>query len=309
MDKNRIKGALWGFVLGDALGVPHEFKTAEDMQLRPVRDMVGFEMHHQPAGTWSDDTSMVLVTMEAMMTSSQEQWLETIMNNFLAWYHKGEYTPHGECFDIGGTVKSALKSYTPGRFIGPSGEYDQGNGALMRILPVALWAHLTKEWEWVKKISQLTHGHPHCTLASEHYAQTLGAILEGWRVTQAVDVATEQCPDFANTTLFECIKNRCIFQEAPPLHPSGFVVDTLECVYACAVKPTFKSGVLKAIHLGGDTDTISALTGALIGARMGFTALPREWLKQLQAKADVDDVIERFTVFLERVEKESAHGL
>lgn len=95
---NYILSGIMGLVVGDALGVPVEFKDRETLRLNPVKDMRGYGTYNQPPGTWSDDSSMTLALLDSLQNRLD---YEDIMDKFLAWYEEGAYTPHGEMFDIG----------------------------------------------------------------------------------------------------------------------------------------------------------------------------------------------------------------
>lgn len=102
MDKS-IKNGIIGFVVGDVLGVPVEFMTREKLRKNPVVDLREYGTHNQPLGSWSDDTSMTLATMDSIIHKEEIDTTD-IGNRFLNWYRKNEYTPLGKVFDIGRTT-------------------------------------------------------------------------------------------------------------------------------------------------------------------------------------------------------------
>ena len=181
--KYLIKSVVLGHAVGDALGVPVEFCTREELDENPVTDMQGFGTYPYPAGTWSDDTSMSLCTLEAM---SHEGWnFSMIMDNFVKWIDKGEFTPMGECFDVGVTSNKAVIAYSQGASVdecGLSGEFDNGNGALMRINPFVLYASIINIdydffRETIEKASKLTHTHERAIVGCQIYAYALSFLL------------------------------------------------------------------------------------------------------------------------------------
>ena len=148
---NKTLSAIMGLCVGDALGVPVEFSSREQLKRNPVVDMRAYGTYNQPAGTWSDDTSMTLCTLDSLSNGLD---YKDIMEKFLSWYKDGEYTPHGEAFDIGMATSKALNKYASGEKpleSGGRGERDNGNGSLMRILPVLflftknLWRKLDRK--------------------------------------------------------------------------------------------------------------------------------------------------------------------
>ena len=143
MDVNKYLSAILGLVVGDALGVPGEFKHRSTMKKDPITDMMAYGTHNQPAGTWSDDSSMVIATMEWLgeMKSNQPDYT-LLMEKFNRWIMHGEYTPYGVVFDCGISTSMAISEFR--REIEPlecggASEWDNGTGSLMRILPAALW--------------------------------------------------------------------------------------------------------------------------------------------------------------------------
>ena len=162
MNKEIIKNSILGLILADALGVPVEFKLREELDHNPVKDMIGYGTYNQPPGTWSDDSSMALVTMESLTGGYS---LEDVMKGFCKWAHKGYMTPYGCRFDIGNITSTACNNYLHDKNIktcGETSEYSNGNGSLMRILPASIYFAGESEKTIIKKsfeISALTHNH------------------------------------------------------------------------------------------------------------------------------------------------------
>ncbi|MGN1030520.1 MAG: ADP-ribosylglycohydrolase family protein, partial [Butyricicoccaceae bacterium] len=137
--RDSIRGAIFGFVTADALGVPVEFCSRAERVEDPVCEMRGFGTYFQPPGTWSDDSSMTLSTLRSLTHGLD---YTDLADRFVAWAFRGDMTATGKAFDIGGTTYSSLTRYTKGAAPTESGgteERNNGNGALMRILPVAFY--------------------------------------------------------------------------------------------------------------------------------------------------------------------------
>jgi len=131
-------GGLWGAVVGDALGVPVEFRSREELRQDPVQDMRGYGTYNQPAGTWSDDSSLLLCTAESLLDGFDTRHLASL---FVRWLHQAHWTPWEEVFDVGGTTHRAINNLSKGaepEEAGLTDENSNGNGSLMRILPIAL---------------------------------------------------------------------------------------------------------------------------------------------------------------------------
>jgi len=137
--RERILGGLWGSLVGDALGVPVEFKDRATVLADPVKDMRGFGSHNQPPGTWSDDGALALCTVDSLLHTEFDT--QDMGMRFVRWMNEEYWTATGVVFDVGGATADALMqiaSGTPAERAGGCDEYSNGNGSLMRILPVAL---------------------------------------------------------------------------------------------------------------------------------------------------------------------------
>ena len=150
MDLDLIKAMIVGHAIGDALGVPVEFMSREEIAHDPVAEMRGYGTHHQPPGTWSDDTSMTLCLLESIVRLGRID-CKDIMDNFVSWLRRAEFTATGITFDVGIASQAGIQRYeqgTPPLACGGSGEYDNGNGSLMRIAPLAIYTP-THEARWL----------------------------------------------------------------------------------------------------------------------------------------------------------------
>lgn len=161
--KNKVKAGIMGVCIGDALGVPVEFKKREDLKRNPVTTMLEYMSWNQPKGTWSDDSSMTLCLTEELTKGYD---LEKIGASFVKWVKYGHWTAHGRLFDIGGTTRHSIARLIKGesaRFSGNIFEEDNGNGSLMRTLPLAFYLEneedIQKLYLTVKEVSSITHGH------------------------------------------------------------------------------------------------------------------------------------------------------
>ena len=189
-----IKNGIIGLVVGDALGVPVEFMTREELRKNPVVDLREYGVHNQPLGSWSDDTSMTLATMDSII---QKEKIDTtdIGNKFLNWYRKSDYTPIGKIFDIGRTTIQALAKYElkldEAKNCGEKTEDSNGNGSLMRMLPISYYIYYKgikdyKEiYNLVKDVSSITHKHEVSILGCYIYVSFILGLLNGLEKEQA----------------------------------------------------------------------------------------------------------------------------
>lgn len=177
--KDKIHGAIWGAITGDALGGPVEFVDRESLRKMPVEDMTGMGTYQQPAGTWSDDSSMVLATLDSLSCGYEPV---DILEKFCDWCFDCKYTPHGSVFDIGISTRASLIEYrNSGQWGVDHGEHSNGNGSLMRIIPLSVYVHRDEIEDIVLKngvVSALTHAHIRSKLACAFFSLIIKFVLE-----------------------------------------------------------------------------------------------------------------------------------
>ncbi len=305
MDRNKVVGGLVGLAVGDALGVPVEFRSRESLARNQVKDMRGHGSHDQPPGTWSDDSSLAFCTAESLILGYD---LKDMGQRFVRWLTEAYWTPHGSVFDVGGTTSrgiSELSKGTPPVDAGPRHEYDNGNGSLMRILPVAL--RFAKEelpalLERAHQVSCLTHGHPRSQMACGIYTAIARRLLLGEPPTSAYASAITEAsayyqagPYASEIPNFErLLHGRLVGMSEARIKGDGYVVSTLEAALWCILSTdSYEQAVLKAVNLGEDTDTTGAVVGGLAGIAYGFDSIPQRWLSKLARRDDVLDLAER----------------
>lgn len=318
MNKQRCTGAILGHIVADALGVPVEFKDRLWLKEHPVTDMTGYGTHSQPAGTWSDDSSMTIATVE-WLGERQDEALDyhALMDKFSAWLLEGAYTPYGVNFDNGIATAKALTNY--GRGVAPlecgcKGDYDNGNGSLMRILPVALYyastLHPAITLEGVQKIfdmSALTHAHLRSKVGCLIYAKVLARLLDCPNVDKVAGLqqALTECKKYLEkqsdgafgheveqySRLWNLETFKSLAEEE--IKSSGYVLHTLEAGLWCFLNTdNYRDCVLKAVNLGDDTDTVGAVAGGLAGLYYGLTKIPTEWLELIPKREWIMDLVE-----------------
>lgn len=313
MDLKIVKNAVLGLVVGDILGVPVEFISREELAEDPVTGIREYGTHSQPAGTWSDDSSMALCLLKSLSKGLDYQ---DIMSRFLRWAEEGYMTAHNEVFDMGFATREALVRFsegTPPLKCGGTGTYDNGNGSLMRILPLALWLHDhinekfphdSSSYQIIHNVSALTHAHPisliscgiYCSVANELICgrTSLKDIQNG--ITTAKDFY-QSLPEFSRyLPKFERV-DVYLLQSLPKedISSGGFVIHTLEAALWCLSHSSdYRSCLLEAVNLGEDTDTTGAVAGGLAGLKYGWQEIPEEWLS---STAKLDDILELCRIF------------
>ena len=299
-----IKSVVIGHAVADAIGVPVEFCTRESLEKSPVTDMMGYGTYAVPAGAWSDDTSMSIAALDVL--ADGEIRYKEIMENFVKWCDLNEYTPTGEMFDIGGTCRRAIQNFTWGETplaCGLTGQYENGNGSLMRIHPFVLMAYfrgtLRDVWEpFVTNASSLTHAHERSVLACKIYALVLFALMDTpskQSVREALATAKKRYADSPEYATYERLfSDHFSSISVNAIKSTGYVVDTLEAALWCLLNTdSYESCVLKAVNLGEDTDTVAAVAGGLAGALYGYKAIPRNWRKTLIKRRYIEKMCDR----------------
>jgi ADP-ribosyl-[dinitrogen reductase] hydrolase len=304
---DNVLGGLWGAIVGDALGVPVEFTSREERKKDPVINMRGYGTHNQPPGTWSDDSSLILCTVDSLVHHAFD--LRDMGQRFVRWYREGYWTPWGKVFDIGGTTRRAIGRLERGgdpEMAGDDDENSNGNGSLMRILPVALlFADLPPERliNYVHRVSSLTHRHPHSQIACGLYCLMEAELLHGSTpidaYRKAVDIGLKtyaKAPYLAEMAPFRKFVSGRIYElSESDIGSGGYVVDTLEASVWCFINSnSFEETVLKAVNLGEDTDTTGCVAGGLAGIVYRASAIPKAWLGPIARAQDLQAIFDRF---------------
>lgn len=312
--KNKIElmvSGIIGFAIGDALGVPVEFFNREKLTKNPINDMIGFGTHSVSEGTWSDDTSMMLATMDSILETKSIDYFD-IMTKFLEWIEQSKYTATNYVFDIGELTKKAILKFKNGVNIyecGNRGINSNGNGSLMRMLPIAYYLfsnNFTEEDEIkiINNVSSLTHGHEISCLGCKIFIDYIKQLLNGVDKNKALNYIrkTDYSKFYSNNSIkmYKHILSDDISKlSKKEIKSSGFIVDTLEaCLWSTLTSNSYEETVLKAINLGGDTDTIGALSGALSGIIYGEINIPRKWKYRIKNRKYLENLTDKFVLYL-----------
>ena len=309
-DRNICKDILFGIAIGDALGVPVEFLSRQQIAHRPVTDMRGFGTYNLPAGTFSDDSSLAFCLAEAL---THEFSLDRIGNNFIAWLTENFWTAHGNVFDVGIATSQAIRRLQRGcnpELAGGMDDSDNGNGSLMRILPLLIYIKnkpIPDRFEITKQVSSITHGHIRSVIACFYYLEFARQVLFGTEKFEIYKNLQTEIPEFLNTCsinpdeikLFTRLLNENIYDlPETEIHSSGYVLHTLEAAIWCLLTTNnYESATLNAVNLGEDSDTTGAVTGGLAGLLYGFESIPKYWIQQLARKDDIDNLALRLQDF------------
>lgn len=309
--QNKIKGSLFGVAIGDALGVPAEFKDRGSLKRNPVTDFEGYKSHQQPPATFSDDSSLTFCLAESLCYGYN---LEDIGARFVKWLDEGYWTAGGNVFDIGMTTSRAIERLKKGIRPDLAGDFEEGNngnGSLMRILPLLFYLkefEIGKRYEIIKEVSSVTHGHIRSIIACFYYLEFARRLLKGDNKQIAYDETARQVQAFLTAQQivqeeidrFAPLLNNNIAHENIDNIPSfGYVMNTLKAAMWCFMTAnTYKETVLLAVNLGNDADTTAAVAGGLAGLYYGYDNVPEKWRAEIRRSGDIADLCERlFNVF------------
>lgn len=297
--KTRYRGCLLGLAVGDAVGTTVEF--APPGSFPPVTDMVGGGPFRLQAGEWTDDTSMALCLAESLLERGGFDATDQ-MERYLRWYHHGHLSSNGRCFDIGNTVRGALRRYeqTGDPWAGSTDSTSAGNGSIMRLAAVPLFfaADAARAVAMSGESSRPTHGATACVDACRYLGGLILGALRGepkdallsprYRPAGAEPWA-DLDPDIA------AIANGSFAHRSPPdIKGSGYVVRSLEAaLWAFRRADSFAEGCLLAVNLGDDADTTAAVYGQLAGAYYGEAGIPAPWRERLAQGALITDFADR----------------
>ena len=307
-----IKDVLLGVATGDTIGVPVEFKPRKWLRDNPVTGIQGYGSHNQPPGTWSDDSSLTFCLAEMLCGKFD---MKNLGNRFINWKRHAYWTPHAEVFDIGIATSAAIdrleNDVTP-VLAGGDGENSNGNGSLMRILPLVFYnkgLNIDKRFLAVKDVSSLTHRHIRSVLACFIYLELALELLAGRSAREAYQETCTTVNTFLNETDTCTAAESGLFSRVlggdigkvweDEIHSSGYVLHTLEAGIWCLLNTNnYADAVLKAANLGEDTDTTAAVTGGLAGLLYGWMTIPEEWLASLVRREDIENLGKRLNAKL-----------
>ncbi len=305
--KEEIRSGLLGLIVGDALGVPVEFSSRAELKIKPVTSMIGDGTYKQPAGTWSDDSSLMLCTAESIQNGFD---LKLMAKLFLKWYQNAYWTPYNEVFDIGTTTVKGLTNLTKGvapDISGVDSATGNGNGSLMRILPLSFTLDGLSEKEKFKRIhlaSGITHRHIRSAIGCYIYIKYIEKLVEFNKPYEAYDVMQKEVNAFLREENIEkneikqyyrILKHDIFNYQEYQIESAGYVVYTLEAaLWAFLNTNTFAEASLKAVNLGNDTDTTGAVLGGIAGVFYGKKQIPESWINVLARKEDLITFISKF---------------
>lgn len=303
-----IKGSVLGFAIGDAMGLPLVNVKREVLLDNPVTSMGSGGVYNMPVGTWSDETSLTLATMDSIIKCKSISYVD-MADRFCSFLNGADYTSVGSVFDIEETTKKALLKYLSSKenpiLCGGTDILDDDNGSLMRMLPIALYCYYNRLkdreiYETVKAASSITHADSVSVMGCFIYVYYLLFLLNGkdkyasYNMIKFFDYSMffdDDTISFYNRLL----KTNISKIRVSDLKSDSYIVYTLESVFWIILNcNSFPESIVGAINLGGDTDTIGALAGSIAGILYGCDSIPKNWIGNLKRLSYIEEIISLF---------------
>jgi len=305
MKQQQIKNILNAGITGDALGVPVEFSQRDTYF---IDEMTGNGTWDQPAGSWSDDSSMTLALVKNL---AEDGDYNDLMIKFASYVYDGKYTPGGEPFDIGNTTNQAVQNYERHDFAplecGLDDEKANGNGAIMRLAPLAIellnQADLDTRFGMIMEYTSLTHRHPRAIVGSLIYVEILRELMMGSELSDALMKVQDE---LTNSSLDQLYLNEFKYYErifdggfkdlpVDEIKSTGYVVDTLEAaIWVLFNHSDFEEAVIAAANLGDDTDTIASIVGAMVASQTPEIKIPIKWSSKIRNQTLINEIVTPF---------------
>ncbi len=286
--ENRKIGSLVGLAIGDAVGTTVEFEIRGNFE--PVTDMIGGGPFRLNAGDWTDDTSMALCLAHSLVFRNGFDAVDQ-MNRYCNWYQYGYMSSTGECFDIGFTVSTALRSYleSGNPFSGAVDEYSSGNGSLMRLAPIPMFfSDLEECIQFAGESSRTTHGSAECIDSCRLFASLL---YHAYASNEKAEIFTRNTYKPATDKVSGISEARFLDNSYSQLTGSGYVIESLESALWCFMNSnSFEECVLMAANIGNDADTTAAIAGQIAGAFYGLENIPSHWVDKLAMKDEILEI-------------------
>lgn len=304
---DQVVGGLIGSAVGDALGLPVEFKSREELKANPVFEMQGFGSYMTAQGTWSMNTSMIISLMDSIKECGRINKSD-ILHRLSKWLYLADYTVGGEIINSNPTIAMAVerfkKGYEPDE-CGDTFEFATDNGALMRILPIAFLCYNYNiqgkaRYNLVKNVTRLTHATEKCILANLIFVNYACHLLEGFYPMVALQKIQHEDYSFFSEACVESfsriLKGNLSALSEDQIQSHCDVIESLEAaIWSLVTTRNFEQALQRAINLGHDTDSIGALTGGLAGLYYGIQGIPKRWLDKLKKLPELEAIAEGFS--------------
>lgn len=296
---DKIKGSIVGMAIGDALGVHLEFKPKPKPGTPPITTYTAGNPYDIPKGYWTDDTSMALCIAQSLIDKKGYDPVD-IMEKFVLWWSKGYMSSTGVNFDIGGTTRHALMEYRRDPSVGPYRGLTEhtaaGNGSIMRLAPIPLFFNynINEAIHFADLSSKITHGYAECVDAcklmsnliwramhnQELFVKTIQNDKEVFVLNCLSQIYDDSCKSIRNI-----IEGSFSKKNEEQIFGAGYVISSLEAALWAIAQSVdektpgeqFEKAIIKAVNLREDADTTGAVCGQIIGAVVGYDAIPQHF--------------------------------
>lgn len=294
--EDKARGALLGLAVGDALGCTSEFMVPGEFM--EFSDMDGGGVFSLKPGMWSDDTSLTLCLADSLLEKRVFDPRDQL-DRYVRWLREGYRSSTGRAFDIGGITRQALTRYlaTDMEYPGLVGEFEAGNGSIMRLAPVPLYFHNSSTNELLSYCalsSRTTHAEPVCEEACQFMGLWIRDAIKqkGFLGLGEARLYIEAIEQFngrrMQSDLREVLKGERR-EESRMIISSGYVVHTMDvALWALESTSSFEEGLVKVVNLGGDADTAGAVFGQLAGSLYGVDAIPTRWKNKVHLREEIE---------------------
>lgn len=304
--REKMRSGVYGYLIGDAVGVPYEFCTSEKLRRLEKIDMIPpkkFNRSHKEVkpGTWSDDGAQMLCMLASLMESRNFN-INNLAKKLLAWHEKGYMAVNQKVFDVGTQTLRSLREYSKSKNPLTSGlvvKKGRGNGSLMRVFPLGLYNDDERKIvEYAHLQSMITHGDIVPQVCCAFYSLWVRETAKGGSIKEAYEKSVDKL-----LKIYEEEKEYLYYfsERLRPLDYSikgkgtGCVLDTLRSVRDMLFEHNnYKEVIINAVLLGNDTDTVAAIAGGIAGIHYGFEAIPEDWLRLLKGKNIVEKLLSNY---------------
>ena len=295
-----------GFAIGDAFGVPVKNMDCNYFKKKPLYDMIGYGFYNVPRGTWSENTSLMLSIVDSICENKDIN-LNDMINKMSNWDAYNNYYGNNMGFNISNSVSSSIKKYDLGNeAINCGSSVFLDNSCLVRMLPVIYYLNSNNfsyedSVDIINSVCSLTHSNEICCLGCMIYCDYMRQLINGMNKIDSLEYVrgieynkyySEDSINYYKRILGDDFRKITI-------NTSNNVVDTLEASLCCLINTdSFEKALVMAVNLGGDTNTIGAITGSMAGVLYGVRNIPSRWMSKLKRKEYIDEICMLYNNFL-----------
>jgi len=288
MKQDRAFGAMFGLAVGDAMGMPIEFRPRGKFE--PVTEFRAGGPFKLQAGQWTDDTAMSLCLASSLIECNGFDAAHQ-MRQYSRWIDDGYLSCTGKAVGIGQTILKAMIRYHKSQdpIQGDTNPRRSGNGCIMRLAPVPIYYNhdAAQAIHYSIQSATTTHGSEICLQTTGFFGGMMWGALNGVSKDKLLSDNYSPVKDYYQQHLL-CDELRNLAsgdyktKQESDIDSTGFVIDALKAaLWSFYHTDTYAEGLLKAVNLGGDADTVGAIYGQLAGAYYGFEEIPMKWIQGL----------------------------